>query len=88
MCFYADTAIAIVMYFTISMCSTNMREETYTPIKKQIMGIFGHGVGHFFLAFNPITSQTAYEVNGDDNSKHALFMVAFFFFWYTLTVEG
>ena len=52
------------------------------------MGILGHGCGHLFLAFNPVTTQTAYELNGNDKLKHALFMVMFFLFWYTLTLAG
>ena len=87
MCFYADTATAIVMYFITRLCVTNMKEESINPIKSQIMGIFGHGCGHLYLAFNPITTQTAYETNGDDKSKHVLFMAIFFFFWYGLTMD-
>ena len=87
MCFYADTAYAIVLWIMTSLCVSNMEEASYNPIKAQIMGIFGHGCGHLYLAFKPITVETSYQKNGDDPAAHAKTFGVLFFFWYTLTMS-
>ena len=50
------------------------------------MGVFGHGCGHLYLAFKPITVDTPFQRNADDLAAHAKASGVLFFFWYSLTM--
>lgn len=85
-CFYVDTAFAIFLYVLASVCKPN---GATAFIKRSIFGVFGHGVGHYFISlhFNdPAVSDlplTAYPLQ-----RQALTLVAGMFFWYTLLGSG
>ena len=50
MCFYGDTAFTIFLYALVQMKKGSVSDEALEPIKKNIFGIFFHGVGHASLA--------------------------------------
>ena len=50
LCFYADAAYAIVLYIFTKCCSAGMPEASYKPVSNNILGVYGHGCGHLYLA--------------------------------------
>ena len=52
LCFYADSAYAVVLWILTSMCATGMAEESLQPVRQNILGIFFHGCGHMYIAFD------------------------------------
>jgi hypothetical protein len=50
LCFYADTAMCVVLWMMAHFCKGKMSDVALDPVKGAIMGIFGHGCGHLYLA--------------------------------------
>ena len=87
MCFYGDTAYAILLWIFTKCCSAGMAEASYKPVTANILGVFGHGCGHLYLALKgKVDTTTPFERGGDDPAKHAKVFGILFFFWYSLTM--
>ena len=87
MCFYGDTAYAILLWIFTKCCSAGMAESSYAPVKANILGVYGHGCGHLYLALKgKVDTTTPFERAGDDPAKHAMVFGVLFFFWYSLTL--
>jgi hypothetical protein len=49
LCFYGDTAFAILLYVLCKLGEGNINQDALDFVKINILGIFGHGCGHFAL---------------------------------------
>ena len=89
MCFYVDTAYAIVLWLIIRYCTQGMEEAAYKPVLMSILGIFGHGVGHLFIAVREErdVTLTPYEMYNKSTFELVKSYSIYFFFWFTLTLS-
>ena len=85
LCFYADTAYAIVLWIMTTACVNNMPEASYDFIKVNTMGVFAHGCGHLLLVYKPTSTLTPYLQNYGDIKGSVIYASVLFGFWYALT---
>jgi len=55
--FYSDTAFALLLWGISRASKGTISDEALEPINGAIMGIFGHGCGHMFLATKTVASE-------------------------------
>ena len=88
MCFYGDTAYAILLWIFTNCCVAGMEEKSYKPVVSNIMGVFGHGCGHLYLALKGKTDTTTpYSRGIGDPKKQLMVFGILFFFWWSLTLN-
>lgn len=84
MCFYGDTLSAIAMWAVVYYFEKKnwASEGALTPLRKNIMSIFGHGCGHLYVGLNLSDTGAPEEIAHKPLSEKVMPFVGFMFFWY------
>ena len=81
LCFYFDTVAATVFAL---LPSSVMRYSGVSKLRTNAVGIFGHGVGHFFLYLNPPLSSASSFLDQPvlKQAGIVLFSISFFYMFF------
>ena len=88
MSFYGDTAYAIFLWVVTKFFSQGLDEASLKPVTSAILGVFGHGCGHLWVAMNVEGKHREGIIANRDEpfDYHVKTFTVFAFFWYTLTM--
>ena len=88
-CFYGDTFFAFAIFLVYQFGTGGMSTSAAKPLKNSVLGIFGHGCAHMWLAHstaNGVMHETPYERGGPEMLPHAKVFGGLFVFWYVAAV--
>lgn len=62
LCFYVDTAFALILWLLYATCKNSYHEDALEPIRMSVLPTFGHGCAHMSLAvFGTPSSGTLWD---------------------------